>query len=126
MVPERVKMSAGGERLEEVIGRKDEEELPEFEDGAFEIDGGDGSVGETTRLATQEFLNEYVPQGEISKHTMRQLIGSVRVVPADKFECHEVGEGFCFGGFEIWDFVSVLFLFLAGWFTNLGCDYFLN
>lgn len=91
MAPERIRMSAGGESLEEVIGRKEEEELPVFEDGAFEIDGGAGSDGETSRLATQDFLNEYVPEGEVSRHTMRQLIGSVRVVPADKFECHEVG-----------------------------------
>ncbi|XP_015866724.2 beta-1,2-xylosyltransferase isoform X2 [Ziziphus jujuba] len=89
MAPERIRMSAGGESLEEVIGRKEEEELPVFEDGAFEIDGGAGSDGETSRLATQDFLNEYVPEGEVSRHTMRQLIGSVRVVPADKFECHE-------------------------------------
>lgn len=45
MVPERVRMSNGGEALEDVIGRGEEEELPEFRNGAFEVDGGVG--GET-------------------------------------------------------------------------------
>lgn len=87
MVPERVKMSIGGEILEDVIGRREEEELPEFQNGAFEVDGGDG---EAKRLVTQDFLNEYVPRGEIGKHTMRELIGSIRVVPTTEFQCHEV------------------------------------
>ncbi|KAK9938700.1 hypothetical protein M0R45_015423 [Rubus argutus] len=86
MVPERVKMSIGGEILEDVIGRREEEELPEFQNGAFEVDGGDG---EAKGLVTQEFLNEYVPRGEIGKHTMRELIGSIRVVPTTEFQCHE-------------------------------------
>jgi hypothetical protein len=30
MVPERIKMSRGGERIEEVIGRSEEEELPDL------------------------------------------------------------------------------------------------
>ncbi|KAM5582456.1 hypothetical protein ABKV19_002730 [Rosa sericea] len=39
MVPERVKMPIGGEVLEDVIGRgeEEEEELPEFQNGAFEF-----------------------------------------------------------------------------------------
>lgn len=109
MVPDRLKMSAGGERLEEVIGRTEQEELPAFQDGAFEIDGGAHFVGQRQRLATQEFLDENVPEGQISKHTMRELIGSIRVVPANEFQCPEVGEGFG----EVWDMGSVWFCFLV-------------
>ncbi|BFG29736.1 beta-(1 2)-xylosyltransferase [Prunus yedoensis var. nudiflora] len=89
MDPEKIKMSRGGEILEEVIGRGEEEELPEFQTGAFQIDGGDGISGEDQRLVTQEFLDEYVPHGEIKKHTMRELIGSVRIVPTTELQCNE-------------------------------------
>ncbi|GMN51738.1 hypothetical protein TIFTF001_020869 [Ficus carica] len=63
MVPEKVRMSAGGERLEDVIGRSEEEELPEFEDGAFQINGGD-EERESKKLVSGEVLNEIVPRGE--------------------------------------------------------------
>lgn len=88
MVPERVRMSNGGEALEDVIGRGEEEELPEFRNGAFEVDGGVG--GEERGLVNSEFLNEYVQRGEIGRHTMRELIGSIRVVPSREFQCSEV------------------------------------
>ncbi|KAM5585381.1 beta-1,2-xylosyltransferase [Rosa sericea] len=88
MVPERVKMSIGGEVLEDVIGRGEEEELPEFRNGAFEVDGGVGG-GEERGLVSREFLDEYVPRGDIGKHTMRELIGSIRVVPSKEFQCSE-------------------------------------
>ena len=90
MVPEKVRMSAGGERLEDVIGRSEGEELPEFEDGAFQINGGD-EERESKKLVSGEVLNEIVPRGEVWKHTMRGLISSAWVVPAREFECHEVG-----------------------------------
>lgn len=35
MVPDRIAMSRGGEKLEEVMGRNEEEE--EFQEGAFEV-----------------------------------------------------------------------------------------
>ncbi|PRQ35380.1 putative glycoprotein 2-beta-D-xylosyltransferase [Rosa chinensis] len=41
MVPKRVKMPIGGEVLEDVIGRgEEEEELPDFRNGAFEFRNG--------------------------------------------------------------------------------------
>ncbi|CAN6560555.1 unnamed protein product [Malus baccata var. baccata] len=90
MYPEKIKMSRGGEVLEEVIGRREEEELPEYEDGAFEIDGGDGvDGGGGQRLVTQEPLDRYVPKGQIDQHTMRELIGSIRIVPSAEFQCIE-------------------------------------
>ena len=97
MVPERIKMSRGGEGLEEVIGRGEEEELPEFQNGAFEVDGGVGFLGPPRGLVDGEFLDWYVPRGEIAKHTMRDLIRSVRVVTPGEFQCHEVwGFSQCF------------------------------
>lgn len=89
MFPERVEMSKGGERLEQVIGRGEEEELPRFQNGAFEVDGGLGFEGPPRRLVNDEFLDRYVPRGGILRHTMRDLMGSVRVVAADEFECQE-------------------------------------
>ncbi|KAF7815908.1 beta-(1,2)-xylosyltransferase [Senna tora] len=88
MVPERIQMSKGGERLVDVLGRKEEDELPVYRDGAFEVDGGEGFTGEK-QLVSQEFLNDYVPPGGISKHTMRELINSIRVVGRKDFICDE-------------------------------------
>lgn len=90
--------------------------MPYFEDSAFEIDGGEDFVGKRKRLATQEFLDEYVPDNQIVKHTMRELIGSVQVVPASEFACDEVGEGFD----EVWDLGSVCFYFWFVLVTYLG------
>ncbi|GMY31093.1 beta-(1,2)-xylosyltransferase [Fagus crenata] len=87
MDPGRVLMSRGAERLEEVIGRKEEEELPRFENGAFEVDGGPGFRGSPRRLVADELLDRYVPRGGIGTHTMRDLFGSARIVGPDHFEC---------------------------------------
>lgn len=88
MSPEKIKMSNGGERLEEVIGRGEEEELPEFEIGAFDVDGGD-RVGKGRKLVTGDLLDEFVPAGEVLRHTIRGLIQSMRVVGARDFECEQ-------------------------------------
>ncbi|KAL0310967.1 UNVERIFIED_CONTAM: Beta-1,2-xylosyltransferase [Sesamum angustifolium] len=89
MVPERIAMSRGGEKLESVIGRGEDEELPNFNDGAFEIEvGGNRSrVGE--KLVDEEFLDKYLEDGNIDRHTMRGLIGSIRTVDASEFVCSE-------------------------------------
>lgn len=73
------------------MGRSEGEELPEFEDGAFEINGGDEEREEKKKLVSEEVLNEIVPRGDVWKHTMRGLVGSALVVPARDFECQEVG-----------------------------------
>ncbi|KAM7250576.1 hypothetical protein ACFE04_022459 [Oxalis oulophora] len=93
---DKVKMSKGGERIEDVIGRGEDDELPEFEFGAFEIES---SVYDKTnrwkrkdekvKLASEEFLNEFVPRGEISRHAMHDLIGSIRVVGAGELDCDQ-------------------------------------
>ncbi|XP_010482996.1 PREDICTED: beta-(1,2)-xylosyltransferase [Camelina sativa] len=105
MVPDRIVMSRGGERLEEVMGRREEEELPEFRDGAFEvaeevssrlgfkrhrrIGGGGGNDVISRRLVNDELLNEYVQEGGIGRHTMRGLVASIRAVDSKDFVCEE-------------------------------------
>lgn len=90
MHPDKIKMSAGGEVLESVIGRGEEEELPEFEFGAFDLEVTGNSKNHGKKLATEGFLNEYLQKGEISRHTMRDLIDSIQLVGANEFECSEV------------------------------------
>ncbi|KAL3612154.1 hypothetical protein D5086_003174 [Populus alba] len=85
MVPERIKMSRGGERIEEVIGRSEEEELPDFENGAFEILG---STARSKWLVDEGFLDAFVPDGDVMRHTMRGLIRSIRVVDNSSKEFH--------------------------------------
>ncbi|GMH14433.1 hypothetical protein Nepgr_016274 [Nepenthes gracilis] len=90
MNPERIRMSNGGEKIEDVMGRKDEDELPIFEAGAFQIVAGERLEREKKKkLATAEFLDAYVPQGEILRHTMRELIDSVELVGDSDFKCSE-------------------------------------
>lgn len=95
MVAGRIKMSRGGEKLEDVIGRGEEEELPVFSDGAFEIEGsgrefGPGRGISRRRMVTGDDLDRYVPAGDVSRHTMRELIGSIDVVGAAEFRCDQV------------------------------------
>ncbi|KAK4275380.1 hypothetical protein QN277_018472 [Acacia crassicarpa] len=88
MVPEKIQMSIGGENLKEVLGRKEEDELPVFLDGAFEVHGGE-ELSKEKKLVSREFLDDYVPRGEIQRHTMRDLISSIRVVGEKDFACDE-------------------------------------
>lgn len=89
MHPEKIKMSDGGERLESVIGRGEDEELPEFEFGAFDVEVGEKSRnGE--KLVNRQLLNQFMSPGEISRHTMRNLIDSIRLVAGSEFHCSEV------------------------------------
>lgn len=89
MLNHRIFMSKGGESLQSVIGRDEEEELPIFEDGAFEIVVDDGSrVGE--KLVDRDFLDSFLQQGDVHRHTMRQLIASIRLVASHDFTCSQV------------------------------------
>ncbi|KAK8648631.1 hypothetical protein V6N13_129380 [Hibiscus sabdariffa] len=88
--PEKIKMSRGGEKLEDVIGRTEEEELPEFEDGALEVEvQGGGSRLKGKKLVGDEFLDQFLPVGNVLKHTMRELLKSIVVVGETDFTCHE-------------------------------------
>lgn len=89
MHPDKIKMSIGGEALESVIGRGEEEELPEFESGAFDLEVGERSKSHGKKLATEGFLNEFIQKGQISRHTMRDLIDSIQLVGANEFECSQ-------------------------------------
>ncbi|XVF33911.1 hypothetical protein REPUB_Repub18cG0012100 [Reevesia pubescens] len=86
MDPEKIKMSKGGEKLEDVIGRSEEEELPEFEDGAFELESEGGGKLKKKKLVGEEFL----PVGNVLRNTMRELVRSVFVVAGENdFTCQE-------------------------------------
>ncbi|XP_028214373.1 beta-1,2-xylosyltransferase-like isoform X1 [Glycine soja] len=87
MVPERIAMAKGGEDLSAVMGRREEEELPAFQNGAFEVDGGE--VVDREFLVDKKFLDEYVPRGGIDRHTMRDLIAKIRIVRGKDFQCDE-------------------------------------
>lgn len=90
MVPERILMAKGGETLNAVIGRKEDEELPVFENGAFEIDGGERKEKKMKMVVDSDFLDRFVPNGEIVKHTMRDLISKIQIVATKDFDCDEV------------------------------------
>ncbi|KAM0942970.1 putative glycoprotein 2-beta-D-xylosyltransferase [Dioscorea sansibarensis] len=84
MDPGRIEMSRGGETLNEVIGRTEDQELPKFDVGAFEIErdmpGG-------SKVVDEAFLKKYVPRGQVAVHTMLALLDSMRVVEPGKLEC---------------------------------------
>ncbi|KAG9443612.1 hypothetical protein H6P81_014952 [Aristolochia fimbriata] len=85
MDPAKIRMSKGGEKLESVIGRAEVDEMPHFEPGAFALQVGKLSNG-SRRIASEEFLDRYVPSGEIATHTMRDLIASIQAVEEDSGE----------------------------------------
>lgn len=84
MDPGRIEMSRGGEALKEVIGRTEDQELPKFGAGSFEIER-DMPAG--SKAVDEAFLEKYVPRGHVSMHTMRALLDSIRVVEPGKLEC---------------------------------------
>ncbi|KAL6646118.1 hypothetical protein ACP70R_017726 [Stipagrostis hirtigluma subsp. patula] len=84
--PALIAMSRGGEPLEKVMGRSEEEELPKYEPGALQVEG---SAAARAPLVDAGFLNEYVPTGGIGMHTMRALLESARVVPHGELHCSQ-------------------------------------
>ncbi|KAF8409677.1 hypothetical protein HHK36_005756 [Tetracentron sinense] len=91
MNPEKIRMSIGGERLDSVIGREEEDELPSFDLGAFkiEVDGRLDQGGSGRKLVNGEFLDRFVPVGAIQRHTMRGLLDSIQLVGPDEFKCSQ-------------------------------------
>ncbi|KAK9734899.1 hypothetical protein RND81_04G170400 [Saponaria officinalis] len=90
MDPGKIRMSIGGERIEDVTGRLDEEELPVFEPGAFRLlrrNGGDDKYPK--RAVSEAFLDKNVPQGQVSQHTMRELFLNMELVGDHQFNCNE-------------------------------------
>lgn len=89
MIAEKIVMSEGGEELETVLGRGEEEELPVFKPGAFQIEVHERSkMGK--KLVNVDFLDNYLPKGAIARHTMRQLVDSIELVGPSEFNCSEV------------------------------------
>ncbi|PKA50479.1 Beta-(1,2)-xylosyltransferase [Apostasia shenzhenica] len=90
MDPSKIRMSNGGESLETVLGRREEEELPKFDNGAFEIEG-DGSDGRGTDggMVNDEFLDGFVPHGGLEFHPMRGLVESIRVAGPGELHCSQ-------------------------------------
>ena len=87
MDPMKIPTSKGGEVIEEVISWNDEDELPEFEPGAFRISA---NVDETKRAVLPEFLDKYLPEGVILRHTMRELIGSMELIRESELNYSQV------------------------------------
>lgn len=86
--PALIAMSRGGEPLEQVMGRAEEEELPKYEPGALQVEGT--AVRRTGPLVEAGFLDAYMPSGGIGMHTMRSLLDSARVVPPGELHCSQV------------------------------------
>ncbi|KAL9254320.1 Beta-1,2-xylosyltransferase-like protein [Drosera capensis] len=86
----KVRMSRGGERVEDVSGRRDEEELPGFEEGAFRVLGrGGGRRRRKRMLVGEEVLDEVVAEGRVGMHTMRELVKGIEVVGEEEFDCDQ-------------------------------------
>ncbi|XP_074290924.1 beta-1,2-xylosyltransferase-like [Silene latifolia] len=90
MDPSKIRMSDGGEKIDEVIGRSDEEELPVFLPGSFRLRRREGEE-ETSpkRVVSEAFLDQFVPHGQISRHTMRELFANMELVGKRDFNCNE-------------------------------------
>uniref|UniRef100_A0A0D9X9H9 Glycosyltransferase 61 catalytic domain-containing protein n=1 Tax=Leersia perrieri TaxID=77586 RepID=A0A0D9X9H9_9ORYZ len=84
--PGLIAMSRGGESLEQVMGRSEEEELPRYENGALQVEA---AAKRTGPLVEPGFLDAYVPAGGIGMHTMRSLLDSARVVPPGELHCSQ-------------------------------------
>ena len=88
MYPKKIKMSKGGEDLHSVLGRNEEEELPYFTPGAFEV-----MVPETEsrrHLFNRTMLDRLIPIEQITQHTMNHLFEQIRTIPVDEVVCAQV------------------------------------
>ncbi|XP_037458522.1 beta-1,2-xylosyltransferase RCN11-like [Triticum dicoccoides] len=85
--PALIAMSRGGEPIDQVMGRKEEEELPRYESGALVVEGA--AAGRRGPLVEPGFLDAHVPTNGIGTHTMRALLDSARVVPPGELHCSQ-------------------------------------
>ncbi|VAI86186.1 unnamed protein product [Triticum turgidum subsp. durum] len=85
--PALIAMSRGGEPIDQVMGRKEEEELPRYESGALVVEGA--AAGRRGPLVEPGFLDAHVPTNGIGMHTMRALLDSARVVPPGELHCSQ-------------------------------------
>ncbi|TYH21072.1 hypothetical protein ES288_A04G013700v1 [Gossypium darwinii] len=84
MDPGKIKMSGGGEKLEDVIGRSEGKELPEFEDGAFVVE----SRLKRRKLVGYKFLHKILPEN-VTRHPIRESVRSIVIVGQNDFDCQE-------------------------------------
>lgn len=79
MDPAAIAMSRGGEPLDSVMGRKEEEELPQFRPGAFEllVGGGLDSPDDERALKDNAFLKVVATPGEASLARAGDPSGSI-------------------------------------------------
>jgi hypothetical protein len=88
MNPEKIEMSEGGEPLESVIGRNEEDELPYFTSGAFQIIVRER--GGRKPLFNKTLLQYLMPQGLIQEHTMQHLLEQIHTIPLNEVTCAQV------------------------------------
>lgn len=79
MDPSAIHMSRGGEPLDSVMGRKEEEELPQFRTGAFEllVGGGLDSPDDDRALKDNAFLKVAASPGEATLARAGDASGSI-------------------------------------------------
>ncbi|KMT12886.1 hypothetical protein BVRB_4g089760 [Beta vulgaris subsp. vulgaris] len=88
MDPRKIRMSDGGEKIDEVVGRTDDEELPVFESGSFRLRRNEGK--KRGKVFDEKVLDEYVSEGLIVRHSMRELFMSMEVVEDElDFQCSQ-------------------------------------
>ncbi|KAH9565504.1 hypothetical protein CY35_04G081900 [Sphagnum magellanicum] len=83
MNPKKTKMAKGGEPLESVMRRNEEEELPRFTSGAFQIIVPEG---ERKPLFNKTLLQHLMPQGLIQEHLFEQI----HTIPVNKVTCAQI------------------------------------
>jgi glycoprotein 2-beta-D-xylosyltransferase len=88
MNPEKIEMSEGGEPLESVIGRNEEDELPYFTSGAFQIIVRER--GGRKPLFNKTLLQYLMPQGLIQEHTMQHLLEQIHTIPLNEVTCAQI------------------------------------
>eukprot|EP00897_Mesotaenium_endlicherianum_P010098 jgi/Mesen1/9116/ME000058S08604 len=89
MHPDRIRMSAGGERIADVMNRAESDELPQFAPGAFEVPGG-GVRGAGAWRMDAGVVEKMTAQSVGAAHKLRELLFSVRAV--ESATCYEVVE----------------------------------
>jgi hypothetical protein len=88
MNPKRIKMAKGGEPLDSVIGRNEEEELPYFTSGAFQIFVPER--GGRKPLFNKTLLEYLIPKGTVQEHTLHHLLEQIRTIPLNEVTCAQV------------------------------------
>ncbi|KAJ7540440.1 hypothetical protein O6H91_10G014900 [Diphasiastrum complanatum] len=87
MNPQNITMTKGGESLESVVHRSEEDELPTYSEGAFQIISEHKTSG---KLVDQEMLDNFMPGGQVRPHRIRMLLESMQVIQKSEAVCSEI------------------------------------